>query len=322
MTAIQFERGSAWDTTKDIFRRFGIYIVLVLIVIASSIMNENFLTSRNLTNVVRAISVVMMIACAEQLAITAGMIDLSPGSVVAFAGVVSTGVFVSTQSVVLGLLAGTGVGAACGLVNGIILTRYGIPPFIVTLAMQTVARGLALVYTNGVPISNLGAFKVLGQGFIGPIPVPVLILAIVLFITWFILTQMRLGRYIYAIGGNEEAAVATGINVKRVKLLAYVIGGFFIGLAGVVLMSRVNSGQPSIGIGYEFDAITAVVVGGTSLNGGKGSILGTIAGGLIVGIINNMLNLQNVSSYYQIIAKGVIIALAVILDVKTKGGNK
>lgn len=303
----------------DVFKRFGIYIVLVLIIVFSAAMNKNFLTQANITNVVRSIAVVMMIACAEQLAITAGMIDLSPGSVAAFAGVVSTGVFVSTQSVLLGVLAGAGVGGACGLVNGVILTRYNIPPFIVTLAMQTVARGLALVYTGGVPISNLGAFKWLGQGFIGPVPVPVFIMALVLFVTWYILTQTRTGRYIYAIGGNEDAAIATGIKVKRVKRLAYIFGGVFIGIAGVVLMSRVNSGQPSIGVGYEFDAITAVVVGGTSLNGGKGSILGTIAGGLIVGIINNMLNLQNVSSYYQIIAKGVIIALAVIIDVKTKG---
>ena len=316
------EPAMTWrEYAVDVFKRFGIYIVLVLIIIASAIMNKNFLTQANITNVVRSIAVVMMIACAEQLAITAGMIDLSPGSVVAFAGVVSTGVFVSTQSVVLGVLAGAGVGGACGLVNGIILTRYNIPPFIVTLAMQTVARGLALVYTGGVPISNLGAFKWLGQGFIGPVPVPVFIMALVLFVTWYILTQTRTGRYIYAIGGNEDAAIATGIKVKRVKRLAYLFGGVFIGIAGVVLMSRVNSGQPSIGVGYEFDAITAVVVGGTSLNGGKGSILGTIAGGLIVGIINNMLNLQNVSSYYQIIAKGVIIALAVIIDVKTKGNK-
>ena len=202
--------------------------------------------------------------------------------------------------------------------SGFVLTRYGIPAFIFTLAVQTSARGLALVFTNGVPISNLDRLTVLGQGYIGLIPIPVIILAIVLFITWFIMSRRPLGRYIYAIGGNESAAIASGINVKKVKMLSYLTNGCFVGLAGIILMARVNSGQPAIGVGYEFDGITACVVGGISLSGGSGSIIGTIAGGLIVGIINNMLNLQNVSAYYQQIVKGLVILIAVIIDVKSK----
>ncbi|MCQ5129280.1 ribose ABC transporter permease [Butyricicoccus faecihominis] len=302
----------------EIFRKFGIYLILLLMIVVSSLLNSKFLTPANITNIMRQIVVIMLIACGEQLVITGGDIDLSPGSVVALAGCIGTSVFVTTNSVLLAIFASILIGGLCGLFSGFVLTRYGIPAFIVTLAVQTSARGLALVFTNGVPISNLDRLTVLGQGYIGLIPIPVIILAIVLFITWFIMSRRPLGRYIYAIGGNESAAIASGINVKKVKMLSYLTNGCFVGLAGIILMARVNSGQPAIGVGYEFDGITACVVGGISLSGGSGSIIGTIAGGLIVGIINNMLNLQNVSAYYQQIVKGLVILIAVIIDVKSK----
>ena len=302
----------------EIFRKFGIYLILLLMIVVSSLLNSKFLTPANITNIMRQIVVIMLIACGEQLVITGGDIDLSPGSVVALAGCIGTSVFVTTNSVLLAIFASILIGGLCGLFSGFVLTRYGIPAFIVTLAVQTSARGLALVFTNGVPISNLDRLTVLGQGYIGLIPIPVIILAIVLFITWFIMSRRPLGRYIYAIGGNESAAIASGINVKKVKMLSYLTTGCFVGLAGIILMARVNSGQPAIGVGYEFDGITACVVGGISLSGGSGSIIGTIAGGLIVGIINNMLNLQNVSAYYQQIVKGLVILIAVIIDVKSK----
>lgn len=301
-----------------VFRKFGIYLILLLMIVVSSLLNEKFLTAANITNVMRQIVVIMLIACGEQLVITGGDIDLSPGSVVAFAGCIGCWVYVTTNSVILAVLASIAVGGLCGLFSGFVLTRYGIPAFIVTLAVQTSARGLALVFTDGVPISGLGNLTMLGQGYLFGIPIPVLILVVVLFITWFIMSRRPLGRYIYAIGGNESAAIASGISVKKVKILAYLINGCFVGLAGIILMARVNSGQPAIGVGYEFDGITACVVGGISLSGGSGSIVGTIAGGLIVGIINNMLNLQNVSAYYQQIVKGLVILIAVIFDVTSK----
>ena len=301
-----------------IFKKFGIYIVLLLMIIGSALLNDRFLTQANITNIMRQIVVIMIIACGEQLVITGGDIDLSPGSVVALAGVIGTSVFVATDSIILAVGASILIGALCGLFSGLVLTHYGIPAFIVTLAVQTSARGLALVYTGGIPVSNLGRLTTLGQGYLGPLPIPVIIMAGVLFVTWFVMSRRPLGRYIYAIGGNESAAVASGINVKKVKVLAYLLNGCFVGLAGIILMARVNSGQPAIGVGYEFDGITACVVGGISLNGGSGSIIGTIAGGLIVGIINNMLNLQNVSAYYQQIVKGLVILIAVIIDVKSK----
>lgn len=303
---------------SNVFRKFGIYLILLLMILVSSLLNSKFLTPANITNIMRQIVVIMLIACGEQLVITGGDIDLSPGSVIALAGCIGTSVFVTTNSVILAIVSSVLIGGLCGLFSGFVLTRYGIPAFIVTLAVQASARGLALVFTSGVPISNLGRLTVLGQGYLGVIPIPVIILAVVLFITWFLMSRRPLGRYIYAIGGNEGAAVASGINVKKVKMLSYLTNGCFVGLAGIILMARVNSGQPAIGVGYEFDGITACVVGGISLSGGSGSIIGTIAGGLIVGIINNMLNLQNVSAYYQQIVKGLVILIAVIIDVKSK----
>ena len=243
-----------------IFKKFGIYIVLLLMIIGSALLNDRFLTQANITNIMRQIVVIMIIACGEQLVITGGDIDLSPGSVVALAGVIGTSVFVATDSIILAVGASILIGALCGLFSGLVLTHYGIPAFIVTLAVQTSARGLALVYTGGIPVSNLGRLTTLGQGYLGPIPIPVIIMAGVLFVTWFVMSRRPLGRYIYAIGGNESAAVASGINVKKVKVLAYLLNGCFVGLAGIILMARVNSGQPAIGVGYEFDGITACVV--------------------------------------------------------------
>jgi inositol transport system permease protein len=177
------------------------------------------------------------------------------------------------------------------------------------------------LYTGGMPISDLGKFSVIGQGSIGPVPISVLILLAVLLFSWVLLNRTKFGRYVYATGGNSKAALASGINTRKVTMTAFVYSGILTAIAGVVLMSRVNSGQPAGGIGYEFDAITAVVVGGTSLMGGTGTIMGSMIGSLIIGVINNILNLLNVSSYWQQIAKGLIIAVAVILDVKTKGGR-
>jgi inositol transport system permease protein len=306
-------------TFKQIYAKYGFLIILLVMIIISSILSPAFLSTRNVTNILRQMSITTIIAFGTTMVIIAGMIDLSSGSVAALTGVLGTSVYVMTGSIWLGLLIGLMSGAAVGFVNGFFITYFSLPPFIVTLAMMTGARGLVLLYTNGFPIINIGDFTVLGQGRILGIPVPILIMLLVMAIAMVLVKRTRFGRYIYAIGGNENAATASGVNVNGIKIITFVIAGTLTGLAGVILMSRINSGQPAAGLSFELDAITAVVIGGTSLSGGVGTILGTLVGGLIVGILNNILNLTNVSPYWQQILKGVVIVVAVIMDVKTKG---
>lgn len=303
---------------SQFYRKYGIIIIFVIMVVTASIINPVFATAANITNVIRQFAVIMIISCGAQLVMICGMIDLSPGAVLALAGCIGVSVAIHTQQIWLGVVVSIAAGVVIGAFMGFVITKFKLLPFIMTLAMTEIARGLALIYTNGKPISNLGALTVLGQGYVGFIPVPVIVMAICIAIIWTILNKTTFGRYIYAVGGNEKAAEACGINTNRIKRWAYIINGGMVGLSGIVLMARVNSGQPSIGVGYEFDAITAIIVGGTSMSGGAGSILGTLVGGLIVGIINNILNLQNVSTYYQQVIKGIIIMVAVMIDIMTK----
>ena len=305
-----------------LYHKYGIFIILIAMVIISSILNPIFLSRANIINVVRQLAVVMIIACGAQFVMICGMIDLSPGAVLALAGCIGCMAYVTTESVFLAILASVGVGALVGLVMGFIITQFNLLPFIMTLAMMNIARGLALIFTDGKPINKIGKLAVIGQGYIGPIPIPIIIMAVCVVIIWLVSSKTKFGRYTYAVGGNQNAAEAWGINVKMIKLKSYIIDGALVGLSGIVLMSRINSGQPAMGDGYEFDAITAIIVGGTSMTGGAGSILGTLVGGLIVSIINNILNLQNVSTYYQQVIKGIIIAVAVLIDVSTKAPSK
>jgi inositol transport system permease protein len=312
------ESKKAGSIIKTILADYGFLVILLVMVIISYILEPAFLTPRNLLNVLRQMSITTIIAFGTTLIIIAGMIDLSTGSLAALTGVLGTMVYVATGSVVLGLVTGLAAGAMAGIVFGFLITKFDLPPFIVTLAGLTGARGLALLITGGMPIINIGDFTVLGQGYIWIIPVPIVIMFLVFIAMSVLLRRTKLGRYTYAIGGNQAAAVASGINVKKVKITLFVIAGLCTGLAGVILMSRINSGQPAAGLMYELDAITAVVVGGTSLSGGVGTMLGTLVGGLIVAILQNILNLTNVSPYWQQILKGVVIVLAVILDITTK----
>ena len=305
----------------SVYRRYGTILIFIGICILASILSPTFLTEANLTNVLRQVVVVSLLACGVTFIIILGQIDVSLGSVLALSGVIATSVMQMTQSVTLAVIAGLCVGAATGLVNGVVITLFRIPSFIMTLAMTTVARGAALLYTGGVPITGLGEFNVIGQGAIGPIPISVLILVAFILVSWVLLNKTTFGRYVYAVGGNQRAALASGIKPGSIIIKAFVYNGILCAIAGIVLMSRINSGQPAGGVGYEFDAITAVVVGGTSLMGGTGTITGTVIGALIIGVINNILNLLNVSSYWQQIIKGLIIAIAVILDVWTKSAR-
>lgn len=301
-----------------VYNKYGTILIFIGIFILAAVLNETFLTVTNLTNVLRQMVVVTLLALGVTFIIILGHIDVSLGSVLALAGCIAASVMSKTQNIVLAILAGIVIGLITGFLNGFIITTYNIPAFIMTLAMTTVARGAVLLYTNGVPVTNLGNFNVLGQGSIGIIPISVIILLVFAIISWVLLNKTKFGRYIYAVGGNASAAAASGINVKNTVRLAFLYNGILAAVAGIVLMSRINSGQPAGGIGYEFDAITAVVVGGTSLAGGTGNIVGTVIGAMIIGVINNILNLMNVNSYWQQITKGLIIAIAVILDVQTK----
>lgn len=305
----------------QVYRKYGTILIFVGICILASLLSPTFLTEANLTNVLRQVVVVSLLACGVTFIIILGHIDVSLGSVLALAGVMAASVMAMTGSITLAVIAGILVGAVTGLINGLVITFFRIPSFIMTLATTTVARGLALLYTGGSPISGLGDFKLIGQGSIGPFPISVLILVIFVAISWVLLNKTKFGRYVYAVGGNQRAALASGINPDSIVIKAFIFNGILCAVAGIVLMSRINSGQPAAGVGYEFDAITAVVVGGTSLMGGTGTITGTIIGSMIIGVINNILNLMNVSSYWQQIIKGLIIAIAVILDVWTKSAR-
>jgi inositol transport system permease protein len=302
----------------EIYSKYGTILIFIGLVIIASLASPTFLTAPNLTNVLRQLVVVSLLAFGVTFIIILGHIDVSLGSVAALTGTIACSVMAMTQNISLAVVAGAVLGIGVGVVNGSIITRFNIPSFIMTLAMTTVARGAILLYTQGVPVTNLGNFNLIGQGSIGPLPISVLICIFFMGISWLLLNRTKFGRHVYAVGGNEKAAIASGIDTRKVIVKAFIFNGILTAVAGIVLMSRINSGQPAGALGYEFDAITAVVIGGTSLMGGTGTITGTLIGSMIIGVINNLLNLLNVNSYWQQIVKGLIIAIAVILDVMTK----
>ncbi|MGB6221898.1 ABC transporter permease [Haloferula sp.] len=295
--------------------RFGLIIALLVTATVLSILRPHFLSSANLVNVVRQISINGILAVGVTFVLLTGGVDLSLGSVVALAGVLAAQ-FAHPGDYPLVVPLGVGVltGLACGAVNGGVVTFGKVAPFIATLGMMTIARGLALVFSGGRPVSNMSPAMKAVAGDVAGIPIPALILLAVAVTAWWVLKFTRIGRHLYAVGGNEQASRAAGIDVGRVKMFAYAVCGALTGLAGVVLASRITTGQPNAGIAYELDAIAAVVIGGTSLSGGIGTIGGTILGALLMGVIGNGLDLLNVSSYYQQVVKGLIIVGAVWLD--------
>jgi inositol transport system permease protein len=303
-------------------KKYGIFLVLILMFVIASILSPYFFTQTNLINVIRQVVVISLIACGATMVMISGMIDLSAGSVVALAGVIAVDIMAKTGSVFLAVLAGIIVGILAESINGVLIAKFDLPPFIATLAMMLSARGAVLLYTNAMPISNLGKLTFLGQGYIGIIPVPIIILVIFATVAAIILKCTKFGRHMYALGSNQLVARNAGINIKRLKISVFMLNGMFVGIAGVVLMARMNSGQPVAGIGFEFEAITAVIIGGTSLSGGIGAIEGTLAGALIMGILSNIFNLLNISIYLQQISKGIIVVFAVIMDLQTKKSYK
>lgn len=304
-------------------KKNGVLIGFFALFIIMFIISDTFRTAQNLINVLRQISINGIIAVGMTLVILTAGIDLCVGSLVAVAGVIA-GSFITVhpEMGVAALLLAVLVCGLFGLLNGLLISYADIPPFIATLATMSIARGFAYVYSDGKPYTILSeSFEIYGKGSVGPIPVPVIIYVAVVIIAAVVLNRTKFGRYLYATGGNENAAVASGVKTKVIKTWAYLSSGILTGLAGVILASRIGSGQPAIAVGYETDAIAATVIGGTSLVGGIGTIHGTVIGVLLIGVLSNGMNLMGISSYYQQIVKGVIIILAVMLDTKTKGKN-
>lgn len=277
---------------------------------------STFLTPKNVFNILRQNASNLFLATGMTMVIILGGIELSVGSVIALSGVVAAGCVVNLGlPEIVGFLAAIGVGALVGMFNGFVICKTDIPPFIVTLASMNITKGIALVLTGGSPIRCMtDAFKFPGAGYVGPFPTPVILMIIVFIIAAMIVNRTQLGRHIYAVGGNAQAAKFSGINVQKVKFIVYTYTGIMSGIAGVVVASRLYSGQPRAGEGAEMDAIAAVVVGGTSMSGGSGRLGGTLIGVLIIGVLNNGLNLMGVDSNWQYIVKGFVILLAVYVD--------
>jgi ribose transport system permease protein len=290
-------------------------IGLIVVCLAMIVTTDAFLSVDNLVNVGRQVSINAIIAVGMTCVILSGGIDLSVGSVMALSGTLTAGLMIAgvpaSLSIPLGLLAGV----ACGVANGFFVAYAKMPPIIVTLATMGIARGMALIYTGGYPIDGLPDwFEIFGRGHVLGMQTPILIMLLVFAVAYILLDRTPIGRYIYAIGGNEEATRLSGIRVARYKLLVYAISGFTAAVAGLVLTSRLMSGQPNAGISFELDAIAAVVMGGTSIAGGRGAIIGTLIGALMLGVLNNGLNMMGVSPYLQNIIKGAIILLAIYIS--------
>jgi ribose transport system permease protein len=305
----------SYTSLTRLLSRYGSIVMLAVLVTLMSFTSKEFLTIHNLTNVVRQVSIFAIIGTGMTFVIITAGIDLSVGSLLALTGCAAMTVIEQTGMDYLGILVGLLIGAVAGVANGVVIARFKVPPFIATLAGLTVFRGGSLVITNGLPIIKLeGSFRFIGQGVVWGIPVPVMIMIIVVVVMQIILSRTAFGASVYAVGGNEEAARLSGIKVGWIKFWTYVLSGFFAGLSGMILMARLSSAQPAVGEGFELDAIAAVVLGGTSLMGGRGAVWSTLIGALVIGILNNGMNLMGVHTHYQLVAKGVLIVLAVLLD--------
>ena len=323
------QRANVMHTAVRLMKRYGIVTAFAVLCIALSIASPYFLEPQNLINILRQTSINGVLAIGMTFVILTRGIDLSVGSVAALAGIVATsfatrsaiaGIPGAPYPAVLAIAAGIGVGAVAGVLNGGITTRFRVPPFVVTLGMLSTARGLTLLYAGGRPIPNLSpGFRAIGVDEVFGLPVPIIVLAIAFAASWWVLGFTRFGRHVYASGGNPRAARSSGVNVDRVRLAVYIISGAAAALGGIMLAARTGSGLTQAGISYELDAIAAVVIGGTSLSGGVGSVVGTLFGALIIGVLNNGLDLLGVDSNYQQIFKGLMIVGAVMLDSARRG---
>lgn len=314
------------ETVNTRFRnigQYGIFLAFGIICLVLALSTPKFFTVSNLMIIGTQVSINALLAFGVTFVIITGGIDLSLGSMVAVTGVVAaTFAHPDTYPVLVPILAGVLAGVAIGAFNGFVVTKSKVPPFIVTLGTMTIGRGLALIVSKGRPVSNLSdEFNFIGGGNIAGVPFPIIILIVAFIICSVLLNKTILGRYMYAVGGNEPAARASGIKVNNVKMWVYTICGLLSAMGGILLTSRITTGQPNAGAGFELDAIAAAIIGGTSTSGGTGTITGTLIGALLIGVISNSLDLLNVTSYYQQVVMGVIIIGAVVLDSRGRKGN-
>ncbi len=293
-----------------------VYLVLVVIILFFTVTTDTFLTSKNILNICRQISMIGICSVGMTMVLLTGGIDISVGSIIALVGVVAAKLIGEAGMAIFpAMVIGVVVGAFCGLINGIMVAKFDVPALITTLAMQTMARGAAYILTSGIPIYGLPEeIKTLGQGYFFKIPIPVIIMALIFLFGWWLLEQTRFGRYTYAIGGNQEVARLSGINVLKMKIFIYTLSGLFAGLSGVIMLSRINSGQPATSSGFEMDVITGAVLGGISVAGGEGKLVNVIAGVLIMGMLSNGMTLMNLDEYWQWVVKGIVLLLAVTFD--------
>jgi len=304
---------------KSVILKYKSLVGLFILCIVISFISPRFSNLANIKNVLTQVSVNAVIAIGMSFVILTGGIDLSVGSILAVSGAVAASILKSTGNVFLAIIVAIVIGCFIGLINGLLISKGRVQAFIVTLATMIIFRGITYVFTNGIPISGLGqSFSGIGNKMVLGLPIPVIIMVIVFGIGFYMLSQTRYGRYVYALGGNEDSARLSGINTDKIKTLVYVICGATAALSGIIVTSRIGSASPNAGVSFELDAIAAVVLGGTSLAGGEGSVVGTIIGALIIGVLNNGLNLMNVSPFYQSIIKGLVILLAVLVEKKKK----
>lgn len=302
---------------KATLQKLGPFLALVAVCVALTFMSPDFLSVSNSFDVMRQVSINALIAFGMTLTILLGGIDLSVGSILAVSAVLAALTMKHGEGAPVASAVAVLAGGAMGSLNGVVIAKGRVAPFIATLGTMTLLRGVALVLSNGSPISGFSSdfFAMLGGGYVlRLVPVPVVLMLAMFGVFWFVLTRTVFGRHVYATGGNAEASKLSGVNTDRVQILVYTVSGAMAALAGVILTSRLDSAQPTAGAGYELDAITAVVLGGTSLAGGRGWIFGTLVGALLIGVLNNGLNLMGVSAFYQLVVKGSVILLAVLLD--------
>lgn len=304
-------------------RQFALLFVVVIIIVVMSIISDTFLTSTNIINILRQISLNGILAVGMTFVILTGGIDLSVGSVVAISGVISGSLLMKGFNSSIAILIALLCSLLLGLINGYLIAYIKFQPFIATLSTMTIGRGFVLAYADGKPftISDEG-FKKIGQGYFFGIPIPVILLIVAVIIALIALNATTFGRYVFAIGGNVEAARFSGVRTRRIQLMVYVISSICAWVVGLILAARISSGQPTAGESYEMDAIAATAIGGTSMSGGTGSLYGTILGFAIIGLLSNSMNLLNINSFYQQIVKGLLIIVAVFLDMKSKERSK
>lgn len=310
---------------KNLINKFGIYVILIIIFVFFAICTDSFLSPKNLFNIGRQVSMIGICAVGMTMVLLTGGIDISVGSIIALVGVVCAKLTVEGNipfylSAVLAILVGT----LCGLIVGFMVMKFDVSPLIATLAMQTIARGLAFILTGGIPVYGLpDSARFVGQGYIAGVPTPLILMVVIFAVGFWLLEKTRFGRHVYAIGGNEEVSRLSGINVPLRKMQIYSLSGLFASIAGIIMLSRINSGQPAVSEGFEMDVITGAVLGGVSVAGGEGRILNVVAGVLVMGILSNGMVLLNLDEYWQWVVKGIVLFVAVAFDnVQKKQGIK